>query len=904
MRSRWHVRVNALVVAWLLAAATVAAAHRAVPVAGWLMVHGLLLGAVSTAILIWSAHFAEAVRRTPLPGGHRGQAVRLGLHTAGALAVITGMLTTTWPVVVGGAVLVASVGLWHAAAIVAQSRVAGGSLGVRLGGTTWYFVASATALAVGAGLGATLAREDVAGAVAARLYLAHVTVMLLGWVGLTVVGTTVTLWPTMLRVRLAPDAAVASRHGLVVLGLGLLTVLAGAATGQRTIAGVGLVVYLLGLGRTSWPLAREARQRTPDTFASRSVGLAWCWFVVSVAAWAVAVLGADGWADAQVRTGAVLAPLAVGFAAQVLVGALCHLGPMVLGGGPTAHRAARAVVERGSGARLVLVNGGLVLFALPAPSLVRVGASMLVLGALVASPVLLVRAAVVSRRLRVLPTTGPAAMPPVELLAPPARPLGPALAATCALLVVVAGAVAADPAAAGLGSSAAGAAEPTGRVVVVQVEAQDVRFVPASVEVEAGDALVLEVTNVDDTVHDLVLDSGASSGRLAAGATTRVEVGVVGRGVDGWCSVAGHRQLGMTFRVVVTGEDAAGIGGGAGAGSPRSRAGDGDGDASQDAGHGTGHGAGHDGASGGGAPAPAPTLTPGATPGPDHEPYDATLAPAPAETYHRLTLRVQDVDREVAPGVTQTLWTFGGTAPGPALRGRVGDTFEITLVNDGSIGHSIDFHAGALAPDSPMRTIEPGEQLTYTFTATRSGVWMYHCSTMPMSLHIANGMFGAVVIDPPDLPAVDREYLLVQSELYLGADGPDGAVADLAKIRAEQPDAVVFNGYPNQYDHAPLRARAGERVRLWVLDAGPSRASAFHVVGGQFDTVYLEGAYTLGGPGAPATTGGAQVLGLLPAQGGFVELVPPEAGHYPVVSHAMVDAERGAHGVLAVEAGP
>lgn len=893
MRSRWHLRVNALVVAWLLAAATVAAAHRAVPAAGWLMVHTLLLGAVSTAILVWSAHFAEAVRRTPLPGGHRAQAVRLALHTAGALAVIAGMLTATWPVVVGGAVLVAVVGGWHAATVVAQGRVAGGALGLRLGGTTWYFVASGTALAVGAGLGATLAREDVAGAVAARLYVAHVAVMLLGWVGLTVVGTTVTLWPTMLRVRLAPDAEVASRHGLVVLGLGLLTVLAGAASGQRTVAGAGLVVYLLGLGRTSWPLVREARQRTPDTFASRSVGLAWCWFVVSVAAWAVAVLGADGWAGAQARTGAVLAPLAVGFAAQVLVGALCHLGPMVLGGGPTAHRAARAVVERGSGARLVLVNGGLVLFVLPAPSLVRVGASMLVLGALVASPVLLVRAAVVSRRLRALPTTGPAAMPPVELLTPPARPLGPALAATCALVLVVAGAVAADPAAAGLGSSAAGEAAATGRVVVVAVEARDMRFVPASVEVAAGDALVLEVTNVDDTVHDLVLDSGASSGRLAAGATARVEVGVVGRSLDGWCSVAGHRQMGMTFRVVVTGGDDAPEGGGA----PES----GDSVTGQD-GHGAGHGTGPDEVSG--AAAPAPTLAPGGTPGPDHEPYDATLAPAPAETHHRVTLRVQEVEREVAPGVTQTLWTFGGTAPGPALRGRVGDTFEITLVNDGSIGHSIDFHAGALAPDRPMRTIEPGEELTYTFTATRSGVWMYHCSTMPMSLHIANGMVGAVVIDPPDLPAVDREYLLVQSELYLGADGPDGAVADLAKIRAERPDAVVFNGYPNQYDHAPLRARVGERVRLWVLDAGPSRASAFHVVGGQFDTVYLEGAYVLGGPGAPATTGGAQVLGLLPAQGGFVELTPMEAGHYPVVSHAMVDAERGAHGVLAVEAAP
>jgi len=233
--------------------------------------------------------------------------------------------------------------------------------------------------------------------------------------------------------------------------------------------------------------------------------------------------------------------------------------------------------------------------------------------------------------------------------------------------------------------------------------------------------------------------------------------------------------------------------------------------------------------------------------------------------------------------------------PGPVLHGRVGDEFVITLVNDGTIGHSIDFHAGSLAPDRPMRTIAPGESLTYRFTATRAGIWLYHCATMPMSAHIANGMFGAVVIEPPGLPAVDRSYLLVQSELYLG--GPGGQV-DVDKLAAEQPDLVVFNGYANQYDHQPLPARVGERVRVWVLNAGPNRASSFHVVGGQFDTVWSEGAYQLR-PDDPGS-GGAQVLPLLPAQGGFVELTFPEAGHYPFVSHVMVDAERGAHGVFRV----
>jgi nitrite reductase (NO-forming) len=168
-----------------------------------------------------------------------------------------------------------------------------------------------------------------------------------------------------------------------------------------------------------------------------------------------------------------------------------------------------------------------------------------------------------------------------------------------------------------------------------------------------------------------------------------------------------------------------------------------------------------------------------------------------------------------------------------------------------------------------------------------------------MSLHIANGMFGAVVIDPSHLPAVDREYLLVQSELYLGQSVESGS--DPAKVNAERPDAVLFNGFANQYDHDQLPAKVGERVRLWVLDAGPDRASSFHVVGGQFDTVFREGSYALK-PGRAGSVGGAQSLGLLPAQGGFVELVLPEAGHYPFVSHVMVDAERGAHGVLDVSA--
>ena len=280
------------------------------------------------------------------------------------------------------------------------------------------------------------------------------------------------------------------------------------------------------------------------------------------------------------------------------------------------------------------------------------------------------------------------------------------------------------------------------------------------------------------------------------------------------------------------------------------------------------------------------------TPGELFRRRDPALPPVAGGRVHRRTFHVRDVVREVAPGVTQTLWTFNGTAPGPTLHGRVGDRFVITLVNDATMGHSIDFHGGEGDPSEEMRTIPPGERLVYRFTARRAGVWTYHCSTMPMSAHIANGLFGAVVIEPRDLDPVDRSFLLVQSELYLG---PEGGEVDADKVAAEEPDLVVFNGYANQYDHRPLRVRRGERVRIWVLDAGPNRATSFHVVGAQLDATYSEGAWLLrGGPG------GAQSLALAPSQGGFVELSLDEPGDYPFVSHVMVDAERGAHGILRV----
>jgi nitrite reductase (NO-forming) len=256
---------------------------------------------------------------------------------------------------------------------------------------------------------------------------------------------------------------------------------------------------------------------------------------------------------------------------------------------------------------------------------------------------------------------------------------------------------------------------------------------------------------------------------------------------------------------------------------------------------------------------------------------------------------MQEVTREVAPGVTQQAWTFNGQVPAPILRGHIGDLFNVTVVNDAHMGHSIDFHASQVAPNVDMRTIEPGQSLVYQFKADYAGIWMYHCGTPPALEHIANGMFGAVVIDPPDLVPVAHEYVFIQSELYLG---PQGQPGDYTKMLADTPDAVVFNGYVNQYAHAPITVDPGQRIRIWVLDAGPNDISSFHIVGTIFDTVFKEGHYELQ-PANP-TGGGSQALDLSPAQGGFVETTFAQPGIYTMVSHKFADASRGALGTFDV----
>lgn len=853
-RSTWHVRTSAIVLAWLASAGVVAALHRQIPAATWLMVHLLLLGAVTTAILVWSWHFSVAVLRAPQPESRRAEATRLTIANAGALAVAGGVAGNQPGLVVIGAIGLIGAVVAHVVALVQRLRQA---LPARFAVTVHAYVAAGVLLVPGIAFGVLLARGSYDPDTEQRLLLAHVAVNLLGWVGLPIMGTLVTLWPTILRTRLTPDAERYARRALPLLIIGTLLATLSAVAGLDAAVSVAVTVYLAGVALTIYPMLQEMRQRPPASFAGWSVLVGVIWLAIGVFCFAIAVAVRDDFGGVA---NLLVAAVVVGGILQILLGALSYLLPVMIGGGPAAMRRRNARVDRALAPRLVLLNGSLLLTVLTSASAVRVASSALVLVAVAWTAFL------IAESLR--PFSEDESRHASTPAQPTHRQSGGAVVAFAAVALAVVAGVAVDPAAIGstavsAPSASAGVAA-TGATTEVSVKVSGMRFVPNRIEVPAGNALELTVTNTGSDVHDLVLETGQRTPRLSPGQSATITVDVVGRVLAGWCSVAGHRQMGMVLEIAVIG---APIESSTVAVEPMS------------------HTATHDSAT---AAAARPDLM--ATPGPDVSPIDATLPPADASRTHRMRLVVTEVVQEVAPGIRQTRWTFGGTAPGPVLRGRIGDTFVITLVNDGSIGHSIDFHAGALAPDKPMRTIAPGEELEVRFTATRAGIWMYHCSTMPMSMHIANGMFGAVVIDPPDLAPVDHEFLIVQSESYLG---PDGETADAEAIADQKYDLVSFNGYPMQYDHRPLEVGVGERIRMWVLDAGPNVGSSFHVVGSQFDTVYREGRYELT-PGE----GGSQVLGLFPAQGGFVEFTLPEAGHYPFVSHAMSDAEKGAHGTI------
>lgn len=253
-----------------------------------------------------------------------------------------------------------------------------------------------------------------------------------------------------------------------------------------------------------------------------------------------------------------------------------------------------------------------------------------------------------------------------------------------------------------------------------------------------------------------------------------------------------------------------------------------------------------------------------------------------------MTAQVTDV--EISEGVFYNAWTFNGTVPGPVIRVKEGDTLNFTLQNmDPDMPHSMDFHAVHAAPSKKFIDVMPNEQGTFSYPASTPGVFMYHCGTSPVLLHVANGMYGTIIVEPkdgyPSDSVVDREYTIVQSEWY--------SEHDEEAFLNENPEYVVFNGNDFSMKEHPLLAKVGDTVRLYVTNVGPNEVSSFHVVGTTMDQVYLDG-------NPRNALYGMQTV-MLPSGGSAViEVTLTEEGDYPILTHQLNDASKGATAILRV----
>ena len=291
---------------------------------------------------------------------------------------------------------------------------------------------------------------------------------------------------------------------------------------------------------------------------------------------------------------------------------------------------------------------------------------------------------------------------------------------------------------------------------------------------------------------------------------------------------------------------------------------------------------------------------------------DAAVKPLATETVKEVRLDTTHKIIEIAPGVKFSGWTFGDQVPGPIVRARVGDRIRFSMTNRSDepvpgvritaapMMHSMDFHSAMVSPGDKYRSIAPGQTITFEFTANYPGVFMYHCGTPMVLEHIASGMYGMMIVEPRGgYPTkVDREYAIVQSEFYTKPDPQkrrvDGVplhVLDGDRVRSKAPTYTVFNGRYNGFVDQPLPAKAGERVRLFVLNVGPSNTSSFHVVGAIFDRVWIEG-------NPDNQFRGMQTVLLGSSQGAIVEFVIPEAGSYVMVDHHFANASQGAVGLI------
>jgi len=297
---------------------------------------------------------------------------------------------------------------------------------------------------------------------------------------------------------------------------------------------------------------------------------------------------------------------------------------------------------------------------------------------------------------------------------------------------------------------------------------------------------------------------------------------------------------------------------------------------------------------------------------------DAVLKPLDPAPVKEVRLDTTHKIIEIAPGVKFSAWTFGDTVPGPVVRARVGDRIKFTMSNRSDepvpgvrftaapMMHSMDFHSAMVSPQDKYKSIAPGQTMSFEFVANYPGVYMYHCGTPMVLEHIASGMYGMMIVEPKGgYPTrVDREYAVIQSEFYTKPDEKkrkvDGVplyVLDGPRVRSKSPTYTVFNGRYNGFVDKPLPAKPGERVRLFVLNVGPSNTSSFHVVGTIFDRVWLEG-------NPDNQLRGSQTVLLGSSNSAIVEFMIPEAGKYIMVDHHFANASQGAIGLIAAGGAP
>lgn len=421
-----------------------------------------------------------------------------------------------------------------------------------------------------------------------------------------------------------------------------------------------------------------------------------------------------------------------------------------------------------------------------------------------------------------------------------------------------------------------------GQMVFVGVGGSIDGVVNPTLEAKVGDIVSVTLMSGEGAEHNFTLpDLNVDSPHvLGQGKTVTVTFGVDHAGTFPYfCSLPGHRQAGMEGKFVASGGTAQASTAGAPTTDMTSTAGM---PATQPA------------AAAAGAPASGADIV-----------RDPTDLPGPmgqrGPTTVRIDLEAEEVVGQLAQGTTYTYWTFNGKVPGPFFRVRVGDTVEVHLKNaaGNTMPHSVDFHAvtgpGGGAVFSPTA---PGQETVFTFKALVPGLFVYHCATPMVAEHIANGMYGLILVEPEGgLPKVDREFYVMQGEIYTsGAYGDPGAqVPDITKLMNETPEYYVFNGSVDGLTREhPLTANVGETIRIFFGVGGPNKISSFHIIGETMDKVYNLGSVT-----TPPMTD-VQTTMVPPGGAAILELSLQVPGRYVLVDHSIVRMQRGLSGYLIV----